>query len=672
MAVDVEKIHKEAIANYHANLEYLKKNKKSLYDKIILFESALNTNIKKPKYELEYKDGYFDALIVDENKYFYNQNSEEYGKTLVENTLDFNAQKNSFKTFYDVKFTNETVEILKNASIYSNTHVSNAPIVHYVNSNLPEKQIMNTIPKLIIFGVGLGTHIPYIQMKVKPKIYMIIEPDLELFRLSLFTIKYANLAKMTKIVFAIGQNEQEFGLEYESFYNQGFIYNHYFKLFVFSKNCDSYMKFIQNKLVSQTHIMYSYDRYLNGIAKTIGYVKDEFNFLKLCKYEDSIFNQKPFLFLAPGPSLQRDIEFVKENKDKFVIVALYVTLHLLEESEIVPDIVVQYDEGGDIVYRVIESLDDVTFFDKTLFLFASHVDKRVMNTFPKENVFIFQAMFDIKKGFGAQTSPSVGELTYALLLRFGVEKLYMLGLDMAFDVETKKTHIEGHVSTESYKNRKSDNSIKEYSLRNNLVEVKGNFLDKVETNPVLRVSINSFNRMTKVLKKDSVEVYNLSNGAYFEDTIPLKIEDININELEVFSKEEIKNDIKELFDRFSDCAFSNEDKEHTALKVEDAHKIETLVNDFFKVKKDSNIASYEARLGVFIDALCFSQYKCHELQLILKNYIFHNCHYMYYLINMKGLKNPKRHMKYMNKYFSEKLNKIIQTYIELYTDIIEE
>ena len=665
-----EQIQKDALDTYKENMTFLKTNNYELYKKINLLEIVLNTNIKKSDYELEYKDGYFDILNVKDNTFFYNKNSEVYGKELVDNHLSFDPKVSSFKTYYEVKYGDKVVDMVKNATMYSSTQISNAPVIHYVNENIPKKEELKTIPKLIIFGVGAGSHIPYLQLKVKAKIYLIIEPNLEIFRLSLFTIKYSILSKFTKIVFAVAQNENEFISSFSEFYNLGFIYNHYIKLFLFSKNCEFYTNIIQNQLLFQSHIIYSYDRLLKGLNKAVSYIEEDFQCLNIIhkKYD---FAKKPILLLCAGPSLQRNIEFVKNNKDKFIIVALYVTLPLLEKHGIKPDVVTQYDEGADIVYNVIKRIKDISFFDQTSFVFASHLDKRVMNTFPKDNIFVFQAMFNIKVGFGAKTAPSIGELTYQLILEWGGENIYLLGMDMAMDVESKKTHIDGHASTDIYKQFKEENNNK-HNLRTSIIKVKGNFLDEIDTLPLYKMSITSMNTITKAQKKKNVYVYNLSNGAYLEKIIPLKISDLKLDSFDILNKELEKEDILKAFVNNSETSFSENDIIATTIKVESANKLQDTLNEFLKAGKDSSLDVYENRLGAFIDKLVFEKSSCYELQSILKNYIMHNAHYIYHLINMRALDNRKRHVKNLNKVFGKQLNKIISTYVEIYSKVLEE
>ena len=658
----LEQIEKDSIQNYSLNMQYLKNNHKKLYEKINLFEIALNTNLINSKYELSYKDGYFDILDLETNKYFYNQNSEDYGKSIVKNQLDFNPKSSSFKTFYEARFNDEIADAAKNTTVFSSSSIGNAPIIHYVNTNLPNQETMKTIPKMILFGVGLGTHIPHLHRETKSKLYLIVEPNLELFRLSLFNFKYYNLERTSKLIFSIAENENEFIRSFDDFYGVGFIYNHYLKHFMFSKNCDMYVNLIQNKLVSQWHLTYDYARIIEGLERTVSCVNNDYNILDITPFQLKEIETKPVLLLAAGPSLQRNIEFVKKNQDKYIIVALYVLLPFLEKHNIRPDFITQYDQAGEAVLKTIREVNDINFFKNAIFIFSSHVNKKVIDTFPKENMFIFQAMHDIKKDFKFQTSPSIGEISYALLLRLGAKEIYLLGLDMAMDAETNKTHIDEHQHSKSEFKKVKNNS---FTLSKDIVKVKGNFRESVDTLAVFKLSIVALNKINEILLRKDVNVYNLSDGAFFNNTISLKIEDIKEEKFVLLKKEELIQSLHQGLINISEKGFNKKDKEIIKQKIEDAYLLKSDIESFFKIK-DSNVIIYEDRLGKFINNLRNNKYSSFELKEILYNYILHNVHYIYHFINMEYLSNPKKHLKSINKILYKQIIKFVDNYIEIY------
>ena len=121
----------------------------------------------------------------------------------------------------------------------------------------------------------------------------------------------------------------------------------------------------------------------------------------------------------------------------------------------------------------------------------------------------------------------------------------------------------------------------------------------------------------------------------------------------------------------SEIGFNELDKESLEVRLEDAVIIKTMIEEFFKTK-EGNLLVYEDRLGKLVNTICFDRYKCDELQKVLLNYIMNNIHYIYHLINMKSLDNPKKHLKSINKILQKQLLKIVCTYIKIYEFALKE
>ena len=68
-----------------------------------------------------------------------------------------------------------------------------------------KKKRFKKIDKFIFLGTLLGRHIPRIAQKVDAKMYLVLERNLEIFRLSLFTVDYTLLAKKG-VVFSVMDN----------------------------------------------------------------------------------------------------------------------------------------------------------------------------------------------------------------------------------------------------------------------------------------------------------------------------------------------------------------------------------------------------------------------------------------------------------------------------------
>lgn len=484
--MSLEKIQNKAIKTYNNNLLYLKEIHPRVFEKVDLFSKALEENLVSPIYDLRYEDPYFDMVNLKTNEMFYNQNSYKISKELVEEQITYDAKKQSFKTFYEDRYPNEFASKALISNVLLDSRDGNAPFVNLIQKNKPKDEEYINIPKYIIFGIGLGIHLPLIHQKIKSNIYLIIEPNLEIFRLSLFVTDYTKIALDSKIIFSIADETSIFSELFQKFLNEAYIFNHYLKFFKLTEGFNPYIQNIQNTLISQDHLCYSYHRIFQTIYRTNKYIKEDFKILNLHELVHTKFPDKPILVLAAGPSLQKNIDFVKLNQGKFIIIAIYATMPLLEKNNIKPDIITQYDSQNRAVLNTIEKVEDISFFDNSLFIFASHVDQRLTKYLQKDHIFMFQALYELKIGFASLTSPSIGELTYALsLFMAGDNNIYLLGLDLAFS-SIKETHIDGHSGSNAFNKLKDekDSKIENYDLRKNTIVIKGNFKEEIYSTPL--------------------------------------------------------------------------------------------------------------------------------------------------------------------------------------------
>lgn len=668
--MNLEEIQIKAVDTYKRNIKFLKEHFPKLHEKVELFSIAVETGAISCSYELEYKDNkYFDILDIKNNSYIYGENSEYYSKKIIKN-ISLDVEKQSFKTFHEYEYKDGVVESIKKASIMSSFVYGNAPIVDYVNRNLPDVKKYKSLYCYVIFGVGLGIHIPLIDKIINARYYLIIEPNLEIFRLSLFITDYSLLAKKKMLNFFIAQEKPDFYKNIRDFHNKTYLYNHYLKFFYFSKSCETYFEDIQSVLSSQPHNLFSYDRQLKNFHKTSTFIKERYNFINLKddKKESSYFNNKSVLLLAAGPSLKKNIKFIKENRNKFILISIFSVCPMLLEEGIEPDIITNYDDHSTLFLKIYNQIIEKKkeYFDTKVLILGSQVDKKTIDLFPKENVYFFQALFEIKKDYGILTAPSIGEISYALSLILCPKEIYLIGLDMALDPDTGKTHSDGYHDT--FRTEKTKD-IKNFSLRKNVIQVKGNHLDKVETLQVYKISIDAFSILRGNYNKKNISVYNFSNGAYLEGTIPLKFTEFKKDKFQDVNKDDNYFQLKKYIQEFSTKELTKEDEQYIKEIINSAETLRLDINNIFN-KKYSSLDDYLKLSNSFHDLLGSYEQKCKDLVSIIYNYSKHNLPYILFLLNTQKVNNPKSHIKKLNKAFSLQINKVIDCYLDSLKDLV--
>lgn len=171
------------------------------------------------------------ATTYHDNMRYLAENHPELCHTLA--SLDFAIDAKHYEEKYTLEYTDEGYfdvrELATGALLYAEDSVS------YAKSVLPKKGSLKEIQKVIFFGTGLGTHIEMIDGVIDtPAVYLIVEDDIELFRLSLFVVDYARLAKSVSLVFSVMESEESFEDTFTFFYKKEEVLNDYIQYFVFS------------------------------------------------------------------------------------------------------------------------------------------------------------------------------------------------------------------------------------------------------------------------------------------------------------------------------------------------------------------------------------------------------------------------------------------------------
>lgn len=644
--------------NFSQNIAYIEKNHSDLYQKLVALDSAVEQILYQNRYEIIHQNGSFEIIDTSINKNFYTVGSAKYA-SIASDEINFSRDSGVFETFKKITISDEDVAKYDKLTIYENNLSGHANILNYVQKE--HSQIMNKIDKFIFFGVGLGSHIVSIDAKISAKIYLIVEDNLELFRLSLFTTPYYKIAKKSELIFSVFETKQEFVHKATYFLNHYFYLNHYIKYFhMLQHNEEKFVEF-HLQIASQSHHLFFYNSILQQYLRPIEYIKEGFNFLNILKHYQSLM-QKPVILLAAGPSLQKNIAWLKPHQKQFVIVALSAVLSILEKENITPDIITHLDgfDESDILFKRVQNL---SFFDKSIFLIASRTPPNIVNILPKEHIFFFESGTAYKKDFGSLSAFCVGSTTYLLLIALGVSQLYLLGLDLALDGKTGKTHSDGHPLVQKL-NLKTINQEKDTMIFNdNIIEVLGNFDEKVYTTSGFATSIASINATSGGFKKSSQQVYNLSDGARFTNTLPLSIKSNFADNLPLLEKQTINKEILQEFITNSSNKLSNTEYATINKRVSNAQKIKTEIENWqateFKTSS-SFLKSFTILMSMLYTTSSDDDY---DLAFICQEYFKLIASHIFDFFNTATLTNTTRHSANLQKMLSQHLLNIVNLYI---------
>lgn len=582
-------INKYISKNFNDNIEYIEKYHPSLFSKLVALENAVANHHYKEKYELIYENNSFDVLEKSTQTLLYDAKIELHAKAAAQN-IDHTIAHDTFETFNEKNISDE--DSLKYESVEPFTHrlYGMGHIINFTQKKSLAKNELKELHKYIFFGVGLGLHILSIHSKIKSKVYLIIEDDLELFKLSLFTLNYKELSKNSTLIFSVFEDNDEFANTATRFLETEYYYNHYIKFFRLLSHSDQKIELFQASILQQAHFGFHHSNLLLQYLQGLDHLKTDSFLDRGIRFEDPIFTKKPFLIVAPGPSLQKQKEWLKSNQNYFTIVALGASLTFLHKEDIKPDIVIQIDAYEKSKVHFSEVIFE--FIKDAIYIFSAKVPSVITKRLNKEQLFFFESGTNYKQHSLKPSSPCGGSTSYQLALLFGLKEIYLLGIDLATD-RLGQTHVDTHVNS-----RKVSSDHDTYAHK--LYKVEGNFQETVSTLLLFKSSISAINYSTQMLKQTDQKVYNLSDGAKFTDTIPIDPKDISPHIKD--GKTELKAKILSICTANSSQGLNDEEIENIKDKLSHTTNMKLLIKEF-KDQKFKNSFTYLKKLTEFIDSL---------------------------------------------------------------------
>ena len=663
-------LQKALTTTFLANLAFLSDYDNDLYHRVDELSRMIEKGIYQEKYALEFvmNNGEFDIYDIVNDKYLYDRVPKKTNDQLVKK-VEFN-QKESIFNLEEYFFIKEPIKIdreeifnYEDSSEFS--YITINDIFEYTNSLKDflenKKKRLKNVKKFIFLGTLLGRHIPRIATKIDADMYLVCERNLEIFRLSLFTVDYTILAKKG-VIFSIMDNPTKELEKIENFIDIGYLDNYLLKFSATNINIEKYIDSILAYLISNKPTMYDYNRYLYiKFNRTTKMLKSEYRTLLFNKIKEEcdFFQNIPILYLAAGPSLDENIEWIKENENKFFIVTIGAAYKKLIKNNIKIDMITSLDENS-ILNLIQFDEESVSKIDKsTIIILNCATNYKIIERLKKYNLFLYETQIAIHKDNIAFSGFSIGEVTLDILLKMNAKEIYLIGLDLALNQDTGLSHSkESNSGVKIYDLDKDDNR-EFFSLNQGIIKVKGNLKEEVSTTSIFYNSIQSVNYKLEQ-KEPDINIYNLSShGAYFENTIPketkvIETKDIkkqNFNKL-IFIKFLEKNSIEEL-SKSSKQDILEEIKFLTIILEKDLSKF-----------KECNYKSYEEFRNDFLGIIqAIREYKFTFIYQILNGHSKIVFPYLTFHFNDIKIKDEVKKVKKVKEILVKQIEKLIKDYI---------
>lgn len=652
----MQEIQTKAIQMYAKNIEYLTHSHPDTLHKITTFEQAIENQSCLEKYSLEYKENYFDVMEIASGSFLYNDNSLAISKQLT-NRVNYNKDSYIFDGFamfngYENHRDEFDDKVRGLEGIY--------PLMSYYLQHIQPDSKMEQIEKFIFIGVGLGMHIIEIDNKISAEEYLIIEDDLELFRLSLFTTPYYQLGN--RATFCIQENKEVFTETFKKFLSMSFFRNKYLKYSYFNAHSDEKIKLIKNVLSSQTFSSFPYKTLLEKLTRQLSFMKQNYKYINLSQQLPlSPLSEKPLLILAAGPSFSKHCTWLQEHHGEFIVMAVSSVLNKLSQLGIKPDIVTHLD-GFEIAFEHFKGYDAKKLLRESVLIAGSFTQQNVLDQFTKENIYLIEELeTNYHEGFGSYTGPCVGSTTLIEALLLHLKHIYTLGLDLAIS-DDGNSHASSHSLTDTrYDTSKMDQLTQSISFRGDFFKVKGNFQSTVYTNPLFYSSLHALNTAIPVMKNEQQNIYNLSEGAYIQETIPLAINDLT--NYQTLSKKQVHNEIVQLLNQYAASSLSTEDIQSMHKRMQFAKDVKSILLSFQKNINTTDKYTYLHNLiSIILEILQDYTRENRNLITVYEYFFNYATPIIFDFFNTKDLQNTQQHIKNINKMFFDEMLEIENIY----------
>jgi len=392
----------------------------------------------------------------------------------------------------------------------------------------------------VFLGVFTGLHVMSYLNRTVVTNALLFEPDLDKFALSCFFFDYPEMERlMGRLMLHVGEEAPQRSID--AVVNQSpvtaSVWMRLLPAYPDGK-FDDVINRVSLRWRSTIEIFVPYDREQRNLQYAIQNIKDRYPFPS---QPPKLSKNSVLCVLASGPSLGRDMEWVRRNQDRMIIMCSISSYRVIKENGIRVDFQCTLDTEIDEPLIKTLALDtDITL--ATYYKLDPKILKRFRKALmiPEDNKANAVRLF---KPF-PPTHPTTGNLITALAVWIKPSTLLFVGTDFGYR-DKSLTHVKGSW----YDDNDGAGHLIETTGRDH-ISVKANF-ESTEGEIVTTAYYNSARSGVEGalvwLKDSDVKIYNLSDGAKVEGAEPRRSEDLDLPEYP-----EKAADLKAIEDAFTD------------------------------------------------------------------------------------------------------------------------
>lgn len=441
----------------------------------------------------------------------------------------FSVEKNFFNQIH-VEYLNQLTELLskKKADLE------------------PRKTVPNSIPLVMMFGVGLGYQLGYLYERCQAANIYIFEPNFDLFYASLFTFDWASWLQYLSdenlgLHIFLGQDEKNLMDDLTIAINKdgpflasnpiGFC--HYP-----SAEIDNLVACVSKEFFLLSMGWGFFDDNMLSLSHSMANIESGIPFLYKDKKIAAEWQDIPVFVIGNGPSLDNALPVIRQYQDRAILISCGSSISALYKEGIRPDIYVAI-ERTKAVADFIALIDDEEYLKDILFL-STDVVHPACHRFFKRSALGFKSnepMYAIAMINFAEArnraclnyvNPLVGNIGLVMPLIFGFQNVYMFGLDNGY--KDKEHHHSKHSAYYDHTG-KPIAELQKMVVSGGDLRLPGNFGGTVTATKLFATSAKY---MEKILSfYPEVNCLNCSDGVKVEGAKPLAANEVILNNVPI-------------------------------------------------------------------------------------------------------------------------------------------
>ncbi len=395
------------------------------------------------------------------------------------------------------------------------------------------------IPVLIVLGVGFGFHIEKLIRKYNIQHMIVVEPNPDLLKLSLYTLNWQEVFNYfsrpgRSFHVILGDDIERITEDVVHLFNRispSFIsYIFFFKHF--SSEFFDNLKYKLAEELPNSWILWGFfdDEYIS-LQHTVKNIKRRIPVFIGSNSEFDI----PVFVVGSGPSLDESIETIRKFQDRALIVSCGTALSALHKAGIKPDFQIEIERTKS-TYKTLKEIDQ-KFLKGITFVGMNTLYPGVFSLFKEKYMFLKpnDAGSPLFPKFLPRiyfSNPTVTAAGVSLFANMGFKNIYLFGVDLG----TKRLDLV-HSKLSNYNAENSFLKDRDKEIKFGMT-YEGNFGGEVYTNDVFFNTKKAIESVIKIFNK--INVFNASDGIKIEGAEPVRHENISLEDAGVGKSEVIK------------------------------------------------------------------------------------------------------------------------------------